>query len=430
MKVVVWGGAGEHGRSCYYIQNEDFSVLLDCGGKKEKGGIYPLLDKHLVSKLNAVFLSHAHEDHSMGLPLLYKLGFKGEVWTSKATVAQLPAYFSAWIKYVQVSGGQLPYDLSDIERIRFRYLEDAASAMQWFPIVPGIRACWGASGHMVGSVWLQLEIGQRKVFFTGDYCAEPHLLHLDPPLGEMTTRRGYNNPSEIDCSIVDAAYGPDSDNQAELVLRIMNKISQVLDRGGHVLLPVPLFGRGQELIMLIGEQLRDVPIAIEPEIAKGFNHFMEWPEWLCPGALDRIKEWMTSNRFVLMTCEADRLEALQSPCPHIIFTTDGMLQSDISRWYYTQLKENALNAILFTGHLSKESYGASINGSSTCEVVYYRFKIHQGMPDVCNMLKRMPAKKTLLVHAHKEKTDLLRDSLTNSGYQELYSLSPGESIEI
>lgn len=35
IKLNVWGGAGEHGRSAYLLSGSQFHLLLDCGVKKK-----------------------------------------------------------------------------------------------------------------------------------------------------------------------------------------------------------------------------------------------------------------------------------------------------------------------------------------------------------------------------------------------------------
>ena len=427
MEVIVWGGAGEHGRSCYYIENEGKSILLDCGGKKEQGGIYPFLDEKKVSELDAVFLSHAHEDHSIALPLLYKFGFTGDVWTSRATVNQLPFYFEAWIKFVQKNGGKLPYEVNDIERIKFRYFEESSTPLNWFELMPGICVRWGASGHMVGSVWMQFELNGKKVFYSGDYCAQPILLYTDLPYAEIESDR---NSNPMDLAIIDAAYGLDAHTQEECIFQLMSKIGEVLNRGGHVLLPVPLFGRGQDLVVLVRERFQEVPIAVEEEILKGFVYYKSHSKWLREGAIMQINELSTLNQCISLTTVCDRLTVLQSQQPHIIFTTDGMLKSEKAKWYYEQLYHNPLHAILFTGHVSKDSRNAPVSEFDKCEVSNYRFKIHQGGSDVNTMLTHMVSKKTILAHSTKEKTDNLRDELINFGFHNVYSLLPGENIEV
>ncbi|KHF31469.1 Ribonuclease [Paenibacillus sp. P1XP2] len=127
----MWGGAGEHGRSCYVITGNQHRIMLDCGVKKEGTGQYPLLEEYLIPDLTAVFLSHAHEDHSMALPLLYKHGYRGEIWATKPTVKQLEHYFDHWRKYVAGRNGELPYGQEHIYAMRFRILEEEVAGGEW-----------------------------------------------------------------------------------------------------------------------------------------------------------------------------------------------------------------------------------------------------------------------------------------------------------
>ncbi|MDC2864312.1 MBL fold metallo-hydrolase [Bacillus sp. BP-3] len=76
MRVKVWGGAGEYGRSCYFIENKAETLLFDCGINRSCTDCYPKIEKEKVPFLQAVFISHIHEDHTMGLPLLAKYGYR------------------------------------------------------------------------------------------------------------------------------------------------------------------------------------------------------------------------------------------------------------------------------------------------------------------------------------------------------------------
>ena len=75
MRVEVWGGAGEYGRSCYFVKNKETKIVFDCGINRSYEDSYPKIER-AVPFLDAVFLSHIHEDHTMGLPLLAKYGYK------------------------------------------------------------------------------------------------------------------------------------------------------------------------------------------------------------------------------------------------------------------------------------------------------------------------------------------------------------------
>ncbi|MGQ8873667.1 MBL fold metallo-hydrolase [Paenibacillus sp. TSA_86.1] len=179
IKLNVWGGAGEHGRSAYLLSGNHNRLLLDCGVKKEGNGEYPLIEPEVVPQLNAVLLSHAHEDHSVAIPLLYKLGYTGEVWTTHETKEQLTTYFQSWRDNMERLGQPLPYDEVDEQRVRYRFLEDEAERECWFELLPGVSIIWGRSGHLAGSVWFGLEMEGKRILYSGDYTSESMLLQAD-----------------------------------------------------------------------------------------------------------------------------------------------------------------------------------------------------------------------------------------------------------
>ncbi|WP_366291520.1 MBL fold metallo-hydrolase [Paenibacillus sp. AN1007] len=179
IKLNVWGGAGEHGRSAYLLSGSRQRLLLDCGVKKEGSGEYPLIEPEVVPQLDALLLSHAHEDHSAAIPLLYKLGYTGEVWTTRETKEQLTTYFKAWRRNMEHAGQPLPYGEADERLIRYRFLEDEAERECWFELLPGVSVIWGRSGHLAGSVWLGIEMEGKRILYSGDYTSESMLLQAD-----------------------------------------------------------------------------------------------------------------------------------------------------------------------------------------------------------------------------------------------------------
>ncbi|AZS15159.1 MBL fold metallo-hydrolase [Paenibacillus lutimineralis] len=436
MELKIWGGAGEHGRSCYVLTGEQHRIMLDCGVKKEGTGQYPLLDVNLIPELTAVFLSHAHEDHSMALPLLYKHGYQGEIWTTRPTVSQLGLYFANWGKYVASRNGELPYEPAHISALRFRILEEGALAGQWLQLDDGLRLQWGRSGHMLGSVWFRIQMEGQQLFFSGDFSRESALLAADPPCTPRpeSPTASTSSMSETVLSIMDNAYGMDEESQEQKMNALQQFILEVLGRGGHVLLPVPAFGRGQELLVWMLSNFPNQPILLERAIYEGLRQMAEWEAWLRPGSLHSIEEAINVPHVHVPGSQEERLQLLEGEAPFIIFTTDGMMESPRARWYAERLSLSSAHAIVITGHASQGTFARRLLRGETeetyCETVQMGYKIHQGLEDVRYMLQEVPSRHTVLVHAPKLETDRVIVRLAGEGYPGLHSLQAGDVLQI
>lgn len=435
MKLTVWGGAGEHGRSAYLLSGSQVHLLLDCGVKKEGSGDYPMIQKEQVPMLDAVFLSHAHEDHSVAIPLLYRLGYQGEVWTTRETAAQLTAYFASWREYTARAGVELPYMEEDQLAIRYRYLEEEAEKLTWFEALPGVEIMWGRSGHMVGAVWFLVQAEGKRIFYSGDYTSESLLLEDDSPAL-------VDKPSSmlLDLAIVDAAYGTDANSQADKLMQLEQKIESTLQTGGKVLIPVPATGRGQEMILWAYRNWGNVPIVIEAPLIKGMKRLLGLSEWLRSkesdqGIRDQLELLLNRNDWIVPASKAERESLLQKHGASLWFVTDGMMQSNLAQWYYRQMSGDTRNLVLLTGHVSQGTFGQRLlqhpASYGACSVKKIRYKVHQGLTDVRRMITGIPALHTVLVHADKGETDRLRVCLTEEApdpHLHIYSMSAGEEV--
>ncbi|MGE7615592.1 MBL fold metallo-hydrolase [Paenibacillus sp. NPDC101420] len=431
--LTIWGGAGEHGRSSYLLQNKDgqSGILLDCGVKKEGPGEYPLLDIDIIPHLQAVFLSHAHEDHSIALPLLYKYGYSGKVWTTKATVKQLPDYFEAWDKYVAAQSASLPYGEIDKQSIQFMYLEEHIPPQTWLRIASNLRVQWGRSGHLAGSVWLILEWDGTIVFFSGDYTKESLLLMADSPtIMEAETK------DVVDLSIIDAAYGADPDEQLVKLQQLESAICNTLQNGGSILLPVPIHGRSQELIVWASECFPDDQLIVEEELIAPLRGLSDNTEWLKEGAIQRVNMLFNRKNLFIVSNSEERAKALLNLKSSIVFTNDGMMQSAKAQEYFHQLSASPKNHVIFTGHLAAGSFGHRLvkhsmveeSSDMRCTISLIRYKVHQGLPDIREMLQTVPSRRSVLVHAPKSHIDHVTSILEGEGFAGLYSLLPGSTL--
>lgn len=420
LSLTIWGGACEHGRSSYLLQHQDEAVLMDCGGKKESGGIYPRIDPSVACRLKTVLLSHAHEDHSMALPLLYKYGYEGVVWTSRATALRLPGYYRAWKSYAASYGLTLPYDDRDIARVRYAYLEDAGEAGDWIEAAPGVKMMWGRSGHMPGSVWYALDWCGRLIFFSGDYSEESQVLAADRPRLERAA----------DLSIIDAACGADPDTQEDKLRALHEATGDTISRGRSVLFPVPVHGRGQELLLWAHHRFSQVPLIVDGELLAPLRELVKQRYWLREHSAEQLEALLRSPRVAVAGNNAERARLLSLTGAKLIFTAGGMMETECAQWYCRYMKNTGGGLVMLTGHLGRGSFGARLlaQEDEALQVLLVRYKVHQGLPDVRRMLAALPSHATVLVHAARTPTVELLELLQQEGHSGLYALEPGDTL--
>ncbi len=87
-KITFYGGVGTVTGSKYLLEHNGKKILVDCGlfqGLKELRERNWQDPPFAPDEIDAVIITHAHIDHTGWLPRLVKLGFKGEITTSRAT---------------------------------------------------------------------------------------------------------------------------------------------------------------------------------------------------------------------------------------------------------------------------------------------------------------------------------------------------------
>lgn len=96
ISVTPYGAAEIVSGSCFLLDTGAERIIVDCGlfmSSSGEQGIEPFdLEKSLNLKIQkelidakALFLTHAHLDHSGRIPLLIYEGFKGKIYSTKAT---------------------------------------------------------------------------------------------------------------------------------------------------------------------------------------------------------------------------------------------------------------------------------------------------------------------------------------------------------
>ncbi|MDP2790318.1 MAG: MBL fold metallo-hydrolase [Rectinemataceae bacterium] len=379
--VESLGGSGEEARNCFYVSSGRERFLLDCGVRREistVGRVYPLITKEIASSIDAVFLSHAHEDHSAALPYLYELGYRGPVFCHSETMSLAKSYMRKWVSFVKDKGGILPFDENNINLLDFCPLQLGINE------ISGVKVLAGRSAHMLGSLWHHFDFGSATLLYTGDTCFDSKLLKVD----EMPA---------CDILIADAAYAARTIYPKEQYETILASINKTIRENGTVLLPVPSNGRGIDLFLFL--LAHKVPLIVDKGILKSFHTLKDKVGWISETSL-----WDAKGSFIEAQDGAgDNLDGYAVLCP------DGMMTSLISSRYFEKIKNDSRNKTIISGHVATGTLGKMISDpeyrlkeSIKLMVESTIIKVHPDQEDIKILIEKAKPSAVMLFHAKTE----------------------------
>lgn len=257
MKITFLGAAQMVTGSCFLVETEATSFLVDCGlfqGSAEEEQLNRSPFPFEMKDIDFVLLTHAHIDHSGRIPKLYKDGYKGPIYATAATAdlcrimlpdsGHIQETEQEWKNRKARRAGRPEepplYTMKDAEdscQLLKPYKYDVS-----FHPSNDVRVIFRDAGHILGSsileIWIQ-ENGQlNKLVFSGD------LGNNDMPILRDPTRI-----ENADYLVIESTYGNRKHPKAkDEVDRFVNIIIETIEGGGNVIIPSFAVGRTQEII--------------------------------------------------------------------------------------------------------------------------------------------------------------------------------------
>jgi metallo-beta-lactamase family protein len=259
IRLTFMGAARGVTGSRYLIETNDTTVLVDCGLYQERKFLHRNWEPFRCSpkKLEAVFLTHAHLDHSGLLPKLVKEGFQGRVYCTPATAditkiilldsAHLQEEDAAYKKKRHIREGRkgsLPeiplYTVADAEATF--PLFSPVEYNQTIDISHGIEATFFDAGHVLGSAMIKLRISQggekRSIVFSGDIGRWNRPILEDPSTFRFT-----------DYIVMESTYGDRKHEGTEVIGEELTEIvKSTFAAGGNIIVPSFALQRAQDIL--------------------------------------------------------------------------------------------------------------------------------------------------------------------------------------
>ena len=379
MKLMFLGADHEVTGSCHYIEACGKSILLDCGMEQGRDTYENQEIPVAAGRIDYVFLSHAHIDHSGLLPLLHKNGFQGQIYATEATTdlcrimlldsAHIQEFEAQWRNRKNKRAGKAPFE-------PLYTTEDAMVVMEHFvpcdymkeiEVCEGVKIRFTDVGHLLGSssieIWLTENGVSKKIVFSGDIGNINQPIIHDP---RYTT--------EADYVIMESTYG-DRYHTAppDYVAELAGQIQQTFDRGGNLVIPSFAVGRTQEMLYFIREIKErrlvhghdgfkvyvDSPLAIEATRVFAEN-YLDCYDTAAMALVQKGINPLTFQGLEVAVTPDDSMAINFDKSPKVIISASGMCEAGRIRHH---LKHNLWRpecTILFVGYQAIGTLGRNI----------------------------------------------------------------------
>ncbi len=391
--ITFLGAAQTVTGSCYLVESQDRTFLVDCGlfqGSAREEALNRQAFPFNPAKLDFVLLTHAHIDHSGRLPKLVRDGFRGPVYTTRATAdlcqimlpdaGHIQEKEQEWLNRKAVRAGRptdLPLYTAQDALDSCKLLQGQAYEASFSP-VPGIRVRFRDAGHILGSAVIELWIREgeqiSKVVFSGDLGNQDMPILRDPTLLDGA-----------DYLVLEATYGNRRHaRMTDEVDRFVAAVMETVERGGTVIIPSFAVGRTQEVVYQLFHQeqtdptiraaLLQVPVYIDSPMASSVTEvFRKHIDCYDEEASAYIADGKNPLDFphLHLTRSVEASKRLNTdPGSKIILSASGMCEAGRIKHHLKHHLWRPESTILFVGYQAPGTLGRQlVDGAQSVQVL-------------------------------------------------------------
>jgi KH/beta-lactamase-domain protein len=434
IRIIGLGSFCEVGRSAILVDTGESRVLLDAGISPSASGVEALpyfnTPEFRLEDLDAVIISHAHVDHMAAVPLLYKYGYRGPVFVTPPTRDLMLLMLTDFIELSKGEGREPPFTMKEVALMMTRVIPVNYNVV--VDVAPDIKLTFVNAGHILGSALVHLHIGQG--LFNLLYTSDLKYYRIKGDRGTRLLPPAVEEFHRVEALIIEGTYGskePQPRDKAEAdLIALVNKLNETK---GKLLIPVMAVGRGQDILYVLNNALKEgripeVPIYVDGMIYEVTALYTEYPELLAKPVRDAML-YQGENPFVgpnivYVNDESKRQEAINDRGPAVIISTSGMMTGGPILEYFKHLAEDERNILAFVSYqapgtlarrLADGEREVEVRDDSTVRKVKVKMNIvsiegftgHSTRSELLQFLKYLKPKPRTIVFNHGEPSALL-----------------------
>ncbi len=448
----------EIGANSYLLEVDGQRIVLDSGMHPKREGIEALPDFSLLGagNVDAILVTHAHQDHIGSLPYLKRIHPEANVFMSDPTAQLADAMLHnsvSVMKKKRLATGDTAYPL-----FTHREVVDTLKNVNFCPLrtrwtLEGERLAPGEAaaasfemlhaGHILGSTGILIEANGKRLFYTGD-------VNFD----DQTVSQGASFPtSGVDVLVMETTRG-DSPQAAGFTRekeeqRFVECLEESFVRGGCTLVPVFALGKTQEVLAIIHKYRKLGKLTTKPVYIGGLStkvtgitdrNSAAWPRQFSGlGLVDATDAYTLRGREIQKTpIDKARVYALSS----------GMMtEKTLSNAFARRILSHAKSSLFFVGYTDPESpagrvRAAGMGGRATtdddlpeqeirCQIEEFNFSAHASRESLLDYAIRLAPKKIVLVHGDPAAIEWFRSQINDKlPDAEVILPQPGQAVDL
>ena len=428
MELAFLGGASEIGASCTVMKIQEKNFLIDCGIRFKKDRPLPNLDFLSEIDIEAIFVTHAHTDHSGALPLIHKAFPLAPIYMTPPTKDLITVLHKDALRIMDGNldaEGELPlYTEKEVESMlmMIRLVHHNYSVA-----IGEIVATYYPASHILGASMIYFETDEGRVLFSGDYSMTP-----------QKTLQNFAVPKiGVDLFISEATYGNRLHSDRKIAEKqLIEKVQNIVEEGGRVLIPAFAIGRAQEVILILKEAIKrgvltEIPVYVDGMVRSVCSVYTQHERYVSNYAarLSRNGSIFYDRLVTPISSPLERTKVLdKGPC--VIVSSSGMLSGGASAFYASKMVSNEKDAIIITGYQDEESPGRALLNLAKkkdtkkiilcgtemevkCRFDIYSLSAHADKLQMITLINTIRPKTVVLVHGDQDAKESFAQSLGN-----------------
>ena len=367
VRITTLGCCREVGRAAFILNTPETRILIDCGDKPGAEGEVPYLQVPEAlgagaQNIDAVVLTHAHLDHSALLPLLFKYGYDGPIYSTEPTRDLMGLLTLDYLDVASKEGRTPPYESAQVrEAIKHTIPLEYGDVTD---IAPDVKLTFHNAGHILGSAVTHFHIGDGlyNVCFSGDIHYEDTRLF----------NGAVNDFPRVETLVLESTYGGRDDyqtDQEDSEKALKRVINETYDQGGKVIIPAFAVGRSQEIMLVLEEAMREgdipsMPVHLDGMIWEATAIHTTYPEYLRDGLRDRIfhedENPVLAEEFNHIDGGEDERQAVADDDQCIVLSTSGMVTGGPIMSWLRHIGPDPDSNLVFVGYQAQGTLGRRI----------------------------------------------------------------------